>query len=122
MQAPVLSWQTQQSRAQRLLGMWDTLVMGSIFSGFPMLTCNTVTDGYQHTHHRVTNTPTTGLPSHPPRGYHHTHNRVTITPTTGLPTHLQHGYHSNQGSDNTVTSYQHTYNMVTIVTKAATTW
>ena len=41
--------------------------------------------GYQHTHNRVTITPTTGLPSHPQPGYHHTQNRVTNTPTAWLP-------------------------------------
>lgn len=39
MQAPAFSLHRQQIRAHLLLGMWDTLVMGSIFSGFPMLTC-----------------------------------------------------------------------------------
>lgn len=38
MQAPVFSLHMQQIRAHLLLGIWDTLVMGSIFSGFPMLT------------------------------------------------------------------------------------
>lgn len=39
MQVPVCSRHRLQDRAQRLAGMWDTLVMGSIFSGHPMLTC-----------------------------------------------------------------------------------
>lgn len=39
MQVPVCSRHRLQDRAQRLAGMWDTLVMGSIFSGQPMLTC-----------------------------------------------------------------------------------
>lgn len=37
--APVFSLHKQQIRAHLLLGIWDTLVIGSIFSGFPMLTC-----------------------------------------------------------------------------------
>lgn len=39
MQAPLFSLHRQQIRAHLLLGIWDTLVMGSIFSGLPMLTC-----------------------------------------------------------------------------------
>lgn len=39
MQVPVCSRHRLQDRAQRLAGMWDTLVMGSIFSGQPILTC-----------------------------------------------------------------------------------
>lgn len=38
-QAPLFSLHRQQIRAHLLLGIWDTLVMGSIFSGLPMLTC-----------------------------------------------------------------------------------
>lgn len=38
MQVPVCSRHRLQARAQRLAGMCDTLVMGSIFSGQPMLT------------------------------------------------------------------------------------
>lgn len=38
MQVPVCSRHRLQDRAQRLAGMWDTLVMGSIFSGQPILT------------------------------------------------------------------------------------
>lgn len=38
MQAPLFSLHRQQIRAHLLLGIWDTLVMGSIFSGLPMLT------------------------------------------------------------------------------------
>lgn len=45
MHAPVFSLQRQQIRAHLLLGIWDTLVIGSIFSGFPMLTC---TEGLTH--------------------------------------------------------------------------
>lgn len=39
MHAPAFSLHRQQISAQRLPGMCDTLVIGSIFSGFPMLTC-----------------------------------------------------------------------------------
>lgn len=39
MQVPVCSRHRLQDRAQRLAGMWETLVMGSIFSGQPILTC-----------------------------------------------------------------------------------
>lgn len=38
MQVPVCSRHRLQDRAQRLAGMCDTLVMGSIFSGQPILT------------------------------------------------------------------------------------
>lgn len=38
MQVPVHSLQRLQDRAQRLAGMCEILVMGSIFSGHPMLT------------------------------------------------------------------------------------
>lgn len=38
MQVPVCSRHRLQDRAQRLAGMWETLVMGSIFSGQPILT------------------------------------------------------------------------------------
>lgn len=38
MQVPVCSRHKLQDSAQRLAGIWDTLVMGSIFSGQPMLT------------------------------------------------------------------------------------
>lgn len=38
MQVPVHSLQRLQDRAQRLAGMCEILVMGSIFSGQPMLT------------------------------------------------------------------------------------
>lgn len=39
MQVPVHSLHRLQDRAQRLAGMCEILVMGSIFSGQPMLTC-----------------------------------------------------------------------------------
>lgn len=38
MEAPNFSLQRLHTSAHRLLGMWDTFVMGSIFSGLPMLT------------------------------------------------------------------------------------
>lgn len=38
MQVPVHSLQRLQDRAQRLAGICEILVMGSIFSGHPMLT------------------------------------------------------------------------------------
>lgn len=38
MQVPVHSLQRLQDRAQRLAGICEILVMGSIFSGQPMLT------------------------------------------------------------------------------------
>lgn len=38
--APVFSLHRLQMRDQRLGGMWETLVMGSILSGQAMLTCN----------------------------------------------------------------------------------
>ena len=39
MDAPNVALQRRHTSAHRLLGMWDTFVMGSIFSGLPMLTC-----------------------------------------------------------------------------------
>ena len=39
MDAPNFSLQKLHTSAHRRLGMWDTFVMGSIFSGLPMLTC-----------------------------------------------------------------------------------
>lgn len=44
MQVPVCSRHRLQDRAQRLAGMCDTLVMGSIFSGQPILTWREVND------------------------------------------------------------------------------
>lgn len=41
--APVFTLHRLQMRDQRLGGMWDTLVMGSILSGQAMLTCRGVT-------------------------------------------------------------------------------
>lgn len=38
--APVFSLHKLQMRDQRLGGMWETLVMGSILSGQAMLTCS----------------------------------------------------------------------------------
>lgn len=50
MQAPLFSLHRQQIRAHLLLGIWDTLVMGSIFSGLPMLTCTKRTFVFKFTH------------------------------------------------------------------------
>lgn len=58
MQVPVHSLQRLQDRAQRLAGMCEILVMGSIFSGHPMLTWA----GHRELHQPSRHQPASGDP------------------------------------------------------------